>query len=70
MKDALPEQAELFDEVMGRNRAIIARLKGIASRILDLNSRTNREKVARVLIFIAETENELLGIYEDIIAEL
>lgn len=70
MKEALPEQAALFDEVIGRNRAIIARLEGISGSRLKLNSLTNQAKIAAVLTFIAEIENDLLGFYEEIIAEL
>ncbi|MEO0068096.1 MAG: hypothetical protein ABIK23_03065 [candidate division WOR-3 bacterium] len=70
MKMALPEKAVLFDEVMARNRAVIARLEGIAGRGLRLNSVTNQEKIAEVLTGIAEIENEILGLYEEILAEL
>jgi hypothetical protein len=70
MKQALPEQAGLLDEVMGRNRVIIARLEGIVARRLSLNSWENQQKVARVLVEIEEIENELLGFYEELIGEL
>lgn len=70
MKEALPEQAALFDEVIGRNRAVIARLEGITDSRLKLNSLTNQEKIATVLTFIAAIENDLLGFYEEIITEL
>jgi|GEM_PF-679513 len=70
MKEALPEQADLFDEVMGRNRAIIGKLEGIAAAGLRLDSPANQQKAARVLAEIQEIENDLLGFYEEIIGEL
>jgi hypothetical protein len=70
MKEALPEQADLFDEVIGRNRAIIGKLEGVVAAGLSLNSLENQQKAARVLAEIQEIENELLGIYEEIIGEL
>ncbi|MGQ9707765.1 MAG: hypothetical protein ACUVUR_02680 [bacterium] len=70
MKMALPEQASLFDKVIEQNRAIIARLEGIDARRLSLNTLENQQKIARVLVEIEEIENDLLGIYEEIIGEL
>ncbi len=70
MKNAFPEKAALFDEVVGRQRAILGRLEGCAATHLPLNSKENQEKLTRVLIEIQELENDLLGIYEEIIGEM
>ncbi len=70
MREAFPESADLFDEVIGRNRAIISKLEGLIAVNLPLNSLENQQKVARVLVEIQEIENDILGIYEDILGEL
>lgn len=70
IKNAFPEKSALFDEVVGRQRAILGRLEGCAATHLPLNSKENQEKLIRVLIEIQELENDLLGIYEEIIGEM
>ncbi len=70
IRTALPEKAGLLDEVIARNRAVIGRLEGIAATHLPLNSLENQRKLARVITEIQEVENDLLGIYEEIIGEL
>lgn len=70
IKNALPEKAPLFDEVIGRHRAILGRLEGCAVAHRPLNSIENQEKLTRILVEIQEIENDLLGIYEEIISEM
>lgn len=70
IKVALPEKASLLDEAMARNRAILGKLDGVAATRLPLNSLENQEKLARVMVEIQSIENDLLGLYEEIIGEL
>ncbi|MCL6465719.1 MAG: PDZ domain-containing protein [candidate division WOR-3 bacterium] len=70
MKEALPEKTALLDEAMARNRAIIGKLEGIAAAHLPLNSMENQQKLARSIVEIQAIENDLLGLYEEIIGEL
>ncbi len=70
MKETFPENAGLFDEVIGRHRAIIGKLEAITANRLPLTNRENQEKLTRVLIEIQQIENDLLGIYEEIIGEM
>lgn len=70
MKQVLPEQADLIEEVLGRNRAIIGRLEGVMAANLRLDSPANQQKAARVIAEIQEIENDLLGLYEELIGEL
>lgn len=70
MKAALPEAADLIEEILGRNRAIIGRLEGVMAANLQLDSPANQQKAARVLAEIQEIENDLLGLYEELIGEL
>lgn len=70
MKEALPEKTALLDEAMARNRAIIGKLEGIAATHLPLNSLENQQKLARSIVEIQAIENDLLGLYEEIIGEL
>lgn len=70
MKEALPEVADLLEEVIGRNRAIVGKLEGLVALGLTLDSPANQQKAARVIAEIQEIENDILGIYEEIIGEL
>ncbi|MGQ9678391.1 MAG: hypothetical protein ACUVUD_03825 [bacterium] len=70
IKVALPEKSSLIDEVMARNRSIIGKLEGIAATHLPFNSLENQQKLARVMVEIQSIENDLLGLYEEIIGEL
>ncbi len=70
IKAALPEKTALLDEAMARNRAIIGKLEGIAATHLPLNSLENQQKLARSIVEIEAIENDLLGLYEEIIGEL
>ncbi|MCX7731639.1 MAG: PDZ domain-containing protein [candidate division WOR-3 bacterium] len=70
MKQVLPEQADLIEEVLGRNRAIIGKLEGVMAANLRLDSPANQQKAARVIAEIQEIENDLLGLYEELIGDL
>ncbi|MEO0025932.1 MAG: hypothetical protein ABIK54_04150, partial [candidate division WOR-3 bacterium] len=70
MKQVLPEQADLIEEVLGRNRAIIGKLEGVMAANIRLDSPANQQKAARVIAEIQEIENDLLGLYEELIGEL
>jgi hypothetical protein len=70
MKEALPEQAELLDEITGANRVIISKLEGIIQSGLGLTTREDRVRVQMAINEIQLTENELLGFYEELLGEL
>uniref|UniRef100_A0A7C4GBA6 PDZ domain-containing protein n=1 Tax=candidate division WOR-3 bacterium TaxID=2052148 RepID=A0A7C4GBA6_UNCW3 len=71
MKEALPDEADdLIDEIMAANRAIVTKLEGItASRLLPSDRESGR-KLAVMMNGIQMIENDLLGMYEELLGEL
>ena len=70
MREALPDQTELIDEVVAKNSAIIGKLNGIIQSGVRIGTRESQQKLARVVNEIQLTETDLLGLYESIIGEL
>ena len=70
MKEALPDQADLFDEIIAANRAIVSKLEGIAASRLLPSDRESGRKLAVMMNGIQMIENDLLGMYEELLGEL
>ncbi|MEO0085876.1 MAG: PDZ domain-containing protein [candidate division WOR-3 bacterium] len=70
MKEALPDDADLIDEIMGANRAIVSKLEGIAASRLLPSDRESGRKLAVMLNGIQMIENDLLGMYEELLGDL
>lgn len=70
MREALPDQTDLIDEVVAKNSATIGKLNGIIQSGVRIGTRESQQKLARVVSEIQLTETELLGLYESIIGEL
>jgi len=70
MKEALPDQAEMIEEIIGENRVIIGKLEGMAASRLQLGNLENQRKLGLTINEIQLLENELLGFYEELLGEL
>ncbi|MEO0077928.1 MAG: PDZ domain-containing protein, partial [candidate division WOR-3 bacterium] len=70
MREALPELAALLDEAIADNVAIIAKLDGIIRSGVRPGSVKDQEKLAVAFQEIELIETDLLGVYEDLLAEL
>jgi hypothetical protein len=70
MREALPDLAGLLDEAVADNVAIIAKLDGIIRSGVRVGSVEEQEKLALALTEIELIETDLLGVYEDLLAEL
>lgn len=70
MKEALLDEADLIDEIMGANRAIVSKLEGIAASRLLPSDRESGRKLAVMLNGIQMIENDLLGMYEELLGDL
>ncbi len=67
MREALPDQADLIDEAIAENAAIIGKLNGIIQSGVKIGTRESQQKLARVVVEIQALEIDLLGLYEEII---
>jgi len=70
MREALPDQTELIDEVVAENSVIIGKLNGIIQSGARIGTKESQQKLARAVNEVQLTENGLLGLYESIIGEL
>lgn len=70
IREALPEQAGLIDEIMGANRSVISKLEAIANSGIGLTTKDDRMRIGITLSEIQLIENDLLGFYEELIGEL
>jgi len=70
MREALPGQAEMLDDIIADNETIIGKLNGIIQGGFGTGTRENQQKLARVVSEIQLIEADLLGRYEDLIGEL
>jgi hypothetical protein len=67
MREALPDQADLIDEAISDNSAIIGKLNGIMQSGIKVGTVESQQKLARAVAEIQAVEVDLLRIYEDII---
>ena len=70
MREALPDEADLIDEAIAQNSAIIGKLNGIIQSHIRIGTKESQQKLARVVNEIQLGESGLLGIYEELIGEL
>jgi len=70
MREALPDQTDLIDEVVARNSAIVGKLNGIIQSGVRIGTNESQQKLARAVNDVQLTETDLLGLYEDLIGEL
>ncbi len=70
MREALPDQADLIDEALARNEAIIGKLQGIIQSGVRIGTRESQEKLARAVNAIQLDETDLLDIYDGLVGEL
>ncbi len=70
MREALPDQADLIDEAIARNQAIVGKLEGIIQSGVRIGTKESQEKLARAVNAIQLDETKLQGIYDELIGEL
>lgn len=70
VRQALPEQADLIDQVRSDNGVILARLDGIINSRTPVGTVENQQKLARAVGEIQVVETDLLQLYEDLLGEL
>ena len=70
MREAIPEQADMVDDIVASNTAIIGKLNGIIQSGIKPGTMERQQKLARVVNEIQLIETDLLGLYEDLLGEL
>jgi len=70
MREALPDQTDLIDEVIAKNAATIGKLNGIIQSGVMIGTKESQQKLARVVNEIQLSEADQLGLYEELIGEL
>lgn len=70
MRIALPDQAELVDEVRQNNDAILLRYSALMRSGTTVGTRDGQERLARAINEIQLLEADLLGLYEEMLGEL
>ena len=70
MREALPGQTEMVDNIIADNETIIGKLNGIIQSGIKTGTRERQQKLARVVNEIQLIEAGLLGRYEGLIGEL
>lgn len=70
MREALPDQAELLEQVIAQNSTVIAKLTGIVQSGIEPGTLPRQQKLARAVNEVQVIEAELIRAYEDLIGEL
>jgi hypothetical protein len=70
MREAIPEQVGIMDEIIADNSAIIGKLNGIIQSGIKTGTVERQQKLARAVNEIQLIETDLLGLYDDLIGEL
>jgi len=70
MREALPDQTALLDEIIAQNSAIIGKLNGIIQSGVTIGTVERQQKLARSVNEIQLAETNLLSLYEELIGEL
>jgi hypothetical protein len=70
MREAMPDQAELIDEIIGVNEAIVVRYAALGHSGTSVGTLAGQERLARALGDIQRLEADLLGLYEELLGEL
>jgi hypothetical protein len=70
VREALPEQVDLIDEVVALHRTIVGKLSGVIQSGVMPGTRERQEKLARAINDIQVIESDLLVLYEELIGDL
>jgi hypothetical protein len=70
MREAIPDQTELMDDILADNTTIASKLMGIIQSRVKVGAADSQQKLARAISEIQIIESDLLGLYEDLIGEL
>jgi len=70
MREALPDQVDMIDEIISQNEAIIGKLNGIIQSGIKPGTVVRQQKLARAVNEIQLVETELMRSYEGLIGEL
>jgi len=70
MREALPDGADLIDEAIDQNSAIIGKLNGIIQSGVRIGTKESQQKLARAVNEIQLAETGLLEVYGELIGEL
>ncbi len=70
VREAVPDQQAVLDEILGDQQAALAKLEGIMRSRIGLKTLDNQRKIARTLGEVQIIENDLLGLYEELLAAL
>ncbi len=70
MREALPDQAELLEQVIAQNSTVIAKLTGIVQSGIVPGTMQSQQKLARAVNEVQLIEAELIRAYEGLIGEL
>ncbi|MFO7675043.1 MAG: hypothetical protein R6X12_01810 [bacterium] len=70
MREAAPDQAALIDEIVGDLQAQVGKLEGIARSGARIGRLEDQRRIARVIAEIQVIENDLLGLYEQLLVAL
>ncbi len=70
VREVLPEQADIIDDMISSQRAIVGKLEGLIRSGVRVGTVEDQRKVGMVIAAIELTESDLLGLYESLLAEL
>jgi len=70
MREAMPDQEALIDDIVAKNTTIISKLNGIIQSGIRPGTLERQQKLARAVNEIQLIETDLVGSYEDLIGEL
>lgn len=70
MSTIAPDQAGLFDEITGDLQAQVGKLEGIARSGARIGELESQRRIARALAEVQLIENDLLGLYEELLGRL
>jgi len=70
MRDALPDEADVIDEIRGLNTTILAKLDGVVHSGITVGTIENQRKLARSVAEMQQDEMQLQALYQELLGEL
>lgn len=70
VRDALPEQADLIDQIRSDDAVILARLDGIINSGTPVGTIDSQRRLARAVGEVQAIETDLLQLYEELLGEI
>ncbi|MFO7639619.1 MAG: hypothetical protein R6X14_10070 [bacterium] len=70
MREVVPEHTALVDEIGGDMQAQVARLEGIVRSRVRVGELEDQRRIAQAIAEVQLIENDLLGLYEQLLARL